>query len=168
MNADPASARRRRGHRVRAAARMAFSLVEVTLALGIASFAIVLLVALLPVGIRSTRDSLEEGDALNVIAAVVADRQATPYNTASTLYQLPALTPGMTGSSNYFGVSKDNEAIPSSNAAGLTTARFRVDYRLTPPAAGTLAPFVCHLKVGWPASSVTPATVETVVTFAQP
>ena len=150
------------------ATRLAFSLVEVTLALGIASFAIVLLVALLPIGLRSTRDSLEESAALNVIAAVVADRQATPYDTASTLYQLPALTPGMTVSSNSFGVSKDNDFIPSSNPAGLTTARFRVDYRLTPPVSASLAPFVCQLKVSWPASSPTPTTVETVVTFAQP
>ena len=168
MNRDLGAARRSRCHRCGPAARLAFSLVEVTLALGIASFAIVLLVALLPVGIRSTRDSLEESAALNVIAAVVADRQATPYGNASTVYQLPALTSGMMIASNYFGVSKDNEPVPSISPVALTTARFRVDYRLTPPAPGSLALYLCCLKVSWPASSPTPTVVETVVTFAQP
>lgn len=78
--------------------RHAFSLVEVTLALGIASFCLLALVGLLPVGIQATSDASEETQVTNLISEVVADLKHTlrdgTAETNSALYgiQIPAPT----------------------------------------------------------------------------
>jgi uncharacterized protein (TIGR02598 family) len=76
----------------------AFSLVEVTLALGIAAFCLIALFGLMPVGVQTTRNATSQTAATNIIAAVVADLRATPktvntsaqfaitFGTAKTLY----------------------------------------------------------------------------------
>ncbi len=57
----------------RAVARRGFSLVEVALALGICSFCLVAVMGLLPVGINTNRDTLEQTAAAAVAREVVAD-----------------------------------------------------------------------------------------------
>lgn len=51
----------------------AFSLIEVVFALGIASFCLLLLLALLPTGMRTNKDTLDESRALQVASALVLD-----------------------------------------------------------------------------------------------
>ena len=58
----------------------AFSLVEVVLAMGILSFCMVLLMGLLPVGIKTNEISAEESKALNLMTAIVCDLKYTPWN----------------------------------------------------------------------------------------
>lgn len=47
-----------------------FSLVEVTLALGIASFALIAVIGLLPVGLKSVKNANEQAGAANVLNAI--------------------------------------------------------------------------------------------------
>lgn len=143
----------------------AFSLVEVVLALGVATFSLLAIVALLPVGIQSTKDSLEESQAIDVLSEVVADRQASPLNLTSTLYQLPALTNTMANpATGFFGITESNTF-----TAQLNQARYRVDYSATPPVGTRLDPYRVWFKVSWPARSANPTEfVEGIVTFAQP
>src|SRR6476660_9032035 len=62
----------------------AFSLVEVTLALGIAAFCLIAVFGLMPVGVQTNRNATSQTAATNVIAAVVADLRARPTaNTSS-------------------------------------------------------------------------------------
>lgn len=144
--------------------RHAFSLVEVVLALGIATFAVVAIAALLPVSLQSSKDSLEESSALNVLSEVVADRQAMPLTSTTVAYQLSALTPAMTPITNTFGIIKESQY-----SASLSQARYKVTCSFTPPAVGTLNPYLGYFKVSWPASSPNATGyVETVVTFSQP
>ncbi len=56
----------------------AFSLVEVTLALGIAAFCLIAIFGLMPVGVQTNRNATSQTAATNIIAAVVADLRATP------------------------------------------------------------------------------------------
>jgi uncharacterized protein (TIGR02598 family) len=56
----------------------AFSLVEVTLALGIAAFCLIAVFGLLPIGVQTTRNATSQTGATNIVAAVVADLRATP------------------------------------------------------------------------------------------
>lgn len=143
----------------------AFSLVEVVLAVGIATFGILLVVGLLPVGMQSTRTSLEETAAINFMGAIIIDRQATPYDQTSKIYALPALTDGMTAAvSGVFGVTEGNQ-----HTTQLDKARYRVSYTLMPPAQGSLDPFRLWLNVSWPADNDNPGeSVEGVATFPQP
>jgi uncharacterized protein (TIGR02598 family) len=63
----------------------AFSLVEVTLALGIAAFCLIAIFGLMPVGVQTNRNATSQTAATNIMAAVVADLRATPRgsNTSS-------------------------------------------------------------------------------------
>ena len=56
----------------------AFSLVELTLALGIAAFCLVAVFALIPVAVLTNRNATSQTAAANIMAAVVADLRATP------------------------------------------------------------------------------------------
>src|SRR6516225_7614002 len=60
-----------------------FSLVEVTLALGIAAFCLIALFGLLPVGVQTNRNATSQTAATNILADVVADIRATARATAS-------------------------------------------------------------------------------------
>jgi uncharacterized protein (TIGR02598 family) len=65
----------------------AFSLVEVTLALGIAAFCLIAVFGLMPVGVQTNRNATSQTRATNIMAAVVADLRATPNaNTTSTQF----------------------------------------------------------------------------------
>src|SRR5438094_8087654 len=67
--------------------RAAFSLVEVTLALGIAAFCLIAVFGLIPVGVQTNRNATSQTAATNIMAAVVADLRATPKpNTTSTQF----------------------------------------------------------------------------------
>src|SRR5207247_3937494 len=59
----------------------AFSLVEVTLALGIAAFCLITVFALVPVAVLTNRNATSQTAATNITAAVVADLRATPTTT---------------------------------------------------------------------------------------
>jgi uncharacterized protein (TIGR02598 family) len=157
LNENPGSLSRQEG-------RQAFSLVEVVFALGIATFAVVAIAALLPAGIQSANDSLEESGALNVLSEGVADRQAMPLTNATTVYHLPPLTPTMTPTTNTFWIVDNNQY-----SAISSQARYRVTCSFTPPATGTLNPYLGYFMVSWPAASTNAVSyVETVVTFPQP
>src|SRR4029453_3243408 len=59
----------------------AFSLVELTLALGIAAFCLIALVGIIPVGVQTNRNATSQTAAANIMAAVIADLRATPTTT---------------------------------------------------------------------------------------
>lgn len=62
----------------------AFSLVEVTLALGIAAFCLIAIFGLMPVGVQTNRNATSQTAATNIIAAVVADLRATPKTSTTS------------------------------------------------------------------------------------
>jgi len=76
----------------------AFSLIEVTLALGIAAFGLIAVFGLMPVAVQTNRNASSQTAATNIVAAVVADLRALPttrntstqfsivFGTAQTLY----------------------------------------------------------------------------------
>ena len=63
----------------------AFSLVELTLALGIAAFCLIAVSALVPVAVLTNRNATSQTAATNVIASVIADMRAT------TAFDIPAI-----------------------------------------------------------------------------
>ena len=64
----------------------AFSLVEVTLALGIAAFCLIAVFGLIPVGVQTNRNATSQTAATNIIASVIADMRAT------TIRYIPAIS----------------------------------------------------------------------------
>src|SRR5438874_9708713 len=64
----------------------AFSLVEVTLALGVAAFCLLAVFGLMPIGVQTNRNATSQTAATNVMSAVIADMRATPktYDNSKT------------------------------------------------------------------------------------
>ncbi len=154
----------------------AFSLVEVVLAMGIIAFALIVLLGLLPVGLKSNNDSLGESQAVNLMQALIADRQATAYSTNSAVYNLPALTNITAQVTGQLFIMED--AVTTN--AQPTPARYRVTYTVYPsnsiypaatnyPVTGPPQPVFISFKVSWPAAQTNQTSdVETVATFMQP
>jgi uncharacterized protein (TIGR02598 family) len=122
----------------------AFSLVEVTLALGVAAFCLMAVFGLMPVGVQTNRNATSQTAAGSIMAAVVADLRATPttittssqfaitFGTAKTLYFDGAGQAATSlGTNSRYQV---NIAFPSS-PTGLRYA----DVKVTWPAAATAA-----------------------------
>ncbi|MEI8312094.1 MAG: hypothetical protein WCH98_15190 [Verrucomicrobiota bacterium] len=140
-----------------------FSLVEVTLALGIAAFCLLVVVALLPAGILSIRDSAEATASLSFSQAVLADLRATGASTNATnsaRFQVsipPAGTAAPATNTLFFSAG----GVTNSAAA----ARYRMTVTLTPPTnsasrQGTLV----HIRTTWPAAAAVtnaPGAIET-------
>jgi len=137
-----------------------FSLVEVTMALGIVVFALVSLMALVPIGMKTNFDSLEESQAVNLVRAVIADRRLSPAKDKSTRFNLPELASLSEKTSGTVWLKEDTSPLSSA-----TDARYRLEYVLYPPASQG-QPILAFLRVQWPASAPSPTNYyETVATF---
>jgi type II secretory pathway pseudopilin PulG len=145
----------------------AFSLVELTVALGVAAFCLLAVFGLMPIGVQTNRNTTSQTAAANIMAAVIADIRTTAKATASAtpsqlyLIQIPA-----GGSSNttpqilYF----DGAGQFASTLAPPSPTPFQPRYilsvtfpQVSPAPSPALPPTYADLKVIWPAVSPTPA-----------
>ena len=137
----------------------AFSLVEVTLAIGVAAFCLIAVFGLIPVSMQTNRSATSQTAAASIIASVVADLRATATaNSTSSQFRITFDT----AKALYF----DSQGQASCDLAGLLQAdcasawnpalqtRYRVNVTWNSPLAG---PRYADVKVTWPAP-VDPAT----------
>jgi uncharacterized protein (TIGR02598 family) len=138
-----------------------FSLVEVTLALGVVVFCLLTIMGLLALGINSTQTSAVQTSATNILTAVSADLQSTPNITAayspasargsiaetSPIYGITVPASGTTASATpttiYIG--EDGQTVASPGSAL---------YRLTVWTTGsttTTQETLIRLMITWPA-----------------
>src|ERR1043165_9212597 len=61
--------------------RKCFSLVEVTLALGVAAVSLLAIFGLLPIGVKTNQIAIEQTASNDVLSAVTANLRATPLTT---------------------------------------------------------------------------------------
>jgi uncharacterized protein (TIGR02598 family) len=121
-----------------------FSLVELTLAIGIAAFCLIAVFGLVPVGVQTNRNATSQMTATSLIAAALADLRATPKNTGTSLQF--AITFG-TDKTLYF-----DSAGEASTSLGANSR-----YRLKITWSGSAGLRYADLKLTWPAP-VDPAT----------
>jgi hypothetical protein len=140
----------------------AFSLVEVTLALGIAAFCLIAVFGLMPVGVQTSRNATSQTRATNIMAAVVADLRATPQTTppgnatTSLLYQIPI-------PANPVGSATTISPLFFADTGTFATtiqadSRYRLGITFSPNGPGAHTPTYAGIKVTWPAAA-DPATV---------
>jgi uncharacterized protein (TIGR02598 family) len=125
----------------------AFSLIEVTLALGIAAFCLVGVFGLVPVGVQTNRNATSQSAATNIVSAVIADLRGTP--TASNTSSQFAITFG-TPTTLYFD--------GAGQAVTLLAANSRYQVNITFPSSPTGLRYA-DIKVTWPAAA-TPANAS--------
>jgi uncharacterized protein (TIGR02598 family) len=124
-------------------AEAAFSLPELTIALGVAAFCLIALFGLMPVGMQTNRNATSQTAATNIAAAVIADLRATPtFNTTSTQFGITfganrTLYFDGTGQfTTFIGANSRYQAnVTWSGSSGLRYA----DIKITWPAAATAA-----------------------------
>ena len=121
----------------------AFSLVEVTLALGIAALCLIAVLGLMPVAALTNRNATSQTAVTNVIASVIADMRAT---TSSTSPQY-----GIT-----FGTTKTLYFDDAGQFATSLGANSRYRVRITFPSSPSGLSYA-DVKASWPAP-VDPAT----------
>ncbi len=123
--------------------RQGFSLVEVTLALGIAGFSLLAIFGLLPVGITSHRNALEQTAAAGIATGIFADLRATPNAETTT----PNYKITIPNSTRLF--LREDGSVDASGGAG---SRYIATITFTVPSQSKAATLV-HLLITWPAAA---------------
>jgi uncharacterized protein (TIGR02598 family) len=147
-----------------------FSLVEVTLALGIAAFCLIAAFGLMPVGIQTNRNATSQTRATNILAAVIADLRTTTKTAGTWTGTSPqfCIQLGVT-TTLYF----DSEGRCSIDLAGLASPcgfdlgsgiQPRYQVNVTFPSSGYLT--YVDLKVTWPAAATAANASGSVEMFA--
>lgn len=127
-----------------------FSLIEVTLALGVAGFCLIAIFGLLPVALNSNQAAVEQTAANGILSAVLSDLRATPPGGAATSKQYSIAIPaGGAAATTAPALFFNSEQQLVAQAQG----RYRVTIAFTgPPAGGGARSATCaSVKVTWPA-----------------
>ncbi|HEX4630210.1 MAG TPA: hypothetical protein VH188_04530 [Chthoniobacterales bacterium] len=146
----------------------AFSLVEVTLALGIAAVSLLAIFALLPVGVKTNQLAIEQSASTDVLSAVAADLRATPVTIprggAATSPQFSIAIPA-----NPVGAKTTTILYFTSEGQFTTTlapaSRYRVSVTFLPNGAGMRTATFAHLSASWPAAAAAADTGGTAEVF---
>jgi len=140
----------------------AFSLVEVTMAMGLVSFCLVAMLGVLPVGLMQERKSFDKMSAMQVLATVESDFRSAPANTnTTTRYAIP------TGVGEEGVVFVDNAFERTEQQAD---AEFSVRYRVSSTTASDGSPRMHVFIARALPSAVTPQSLvaEGIVQGRQP
>ena len=153
-----------------------FSLVEVTLALGVAGFCLLAVFALLPMGVQTNQAAFSQTAATTILSDVSADlRGASQSNANSVTSPMYGIVVPASGSSNTTAQTLYFDGQGGFSTAIQTGSRYRL--ALTFPAPSSNAPYAtcANIKISWPAavdatsSTTKPAgLVETVAAFRRP
>jgi uncharacterized protein (TIGR02598 family) len=129
-----------------------FSLVEVTLALGIAAFCLIAVFGLMPVGVQTNRNATSQTAATNIIASVIADMRATTSPTSPQY----GITFGTAKTLYFDGTGQFTTSLD-------TNSRYRVS--VTFPSSPTGLSYA-DIKVTWPAAATSTNASGVSETFA--
>jgi uncharacterized protein (TIGR02598 family) len=145
----------------------AFSLVEVTLALGIAAFCLIAIFGLMPVGVQTNRNATSQTAATSILSNVIADirttAKVTPSATPSPLYKITVPARGNWNSTaQTLYLDGQGQAATSLSPASPTPfqPRYQLNVTFPPnPDVGTFKTTYSDLKITWPAAA-TPANAS--------
>jgi uncharacterized protein (TIGR02598 family) len=124
--------------------RRAFSLVEVTLALGIAAFCLIAVFGLMPIGVQTNRNAASQTAATNIIAAVIADLRATPKPPAINTSTQFGITFGTNPPALYF------DSAGQSSTSLTPNSRYQLNVTFTWNSGNA---YGADVKVTWPAAA---------------
>lgn len=135
----------------------AFSLVEIAVALGVATFSLVAVFGLLPIGVKTNHNAISQSSSASIIAAVFGDLRATPKASATSIQFGIA-----------FGTAKilyfDGDGAFSNSVTANSRYRLSVTFPTNP--SGPVGATFAHLKVTWPAAASVPNAIGFTEGFA--
>jgi len=137
-----------------------FSLVEVVLALGIAAFALITIMALLPAGLGASKDSIAQTEAMNLAIGVVADLRQTPCATAilNSNSALSAVSPRYGINLTQASTTLYLDANGNSSTALAPSSHYKVLVTLNQPAGALHTSTYGNVQFIWPAAAPTSAS----------
>ena len=158
----------------RHSSRAGFSLVEVTLALGVVVLCLVSVFGLLAVGINSASISIDQTSATNILTSIAADLEATknpaPKNTTAQISPIFNITipagvsstgsPVMSTTPTTSYIGEDGQPV-----AAVASARYQLNV-WTAASTKTQQETLVRLLISWPARATTATAqgyVETVI-----
>lgn len=134
--------------------KQGFSLVEVVLALGLFTFALVAILGLLPAGLRSYQVSAQESRALALLEQIAEDIRLADASGISPLYNITVPLASATSSSSFHNLYFDSSWKKTTDAE---SAMYRVSFWFEPPAAqpggDVYGAQRVTLRAAWPAAS---------------
>jgi uncharacterized protein (TIGR02598 family) len=131
-----------------------FSLVEVTLALGVAAISLLVIFSLLPIGLQTNQRSIEQTASADILSAVAADLRATPVTTPrgnatiSRQFGINIPAAGSTGTTTMFFNSAGQSATSQQS-----DSRYRATITFVSNGGGPKTATLADLKVTWPAGA---------------
>jgi uncharacterized protein (TIGR02598 family) len=135
-----------------------FSLMEVTIALGVAAICLIGIFGLLPVGLQTDQNATEQSRALGISSVVIADLRATPGSGSGTSPQLGISIPALSATSVSAAPLYFNSEGQSSTSL-ISQSRYRVSITFPANSTGGRVATWVSLKITWPAgASPTDAT----------
>ena len=146
-----------------------FSLVELTLALGVAAISLLAIFGLLPIGLQTNQRATEQAASAGILSAVAADLRATPVTTprgsATTSLQFAISIPGnpvagTTTSTLFF----NSEGQFSTSLQ--TDSRYRLVVTFLPNGPGAKTATLADLTMTWPAPAAATNAQGTAEMFA--
>jgi uncharacterized protein (TIGR02598 family) len=140
--------------RLRAANNSAFSLVEVVIALGVVSFALIAVFGLLPTGLKTVKNANEQAAAANVLGAIADAVRNASTNGSATTYSNSIAGQGigytLGGAATTINL---NNLTLEGGAANNFSARLKAVVVITPPVSTTI-PGRALISVAWPPQAV--------------
>jgi uncharacterized protein (TIGR02598 family) len=121
-----------------------FSLVEITLSLGVMAVCLLAVLGLMPIASNTKRSAAADTAAASIAAAVLADIRATPAAAAnSTQFSIPF------GAPSVLFFNAEGEATATLN----NTSIYRLEIAFPNNASGANAALLVLVKVSWPAAA---------------
>jgi hypothetical protein len=133
----------------------AFSLVELTLALGVAAFCLIAVFGLIPVGMQTNRNATSQTIATNIIASIAADLRSTGTTGNSPEFCIGL---GATKTMYFEREARCSSDIPglkdccTGASTGIVAVKTRYRATVTFPSTGSLV--YADIKVSWPAEAI--------------
>lgn len=127
--------------------RKAFTLVEVTMSIGIAAFCWLAILGLLPAGMSSHQNAVEQTTATNILACVTADLKSAAPRQASPICGVTIPVAGTSPATTTLYVSEHGEFKSSLQP----DSRQRLTVVMTPPGANSYHATYVHARITWPA-----------------
>jgi uncharacterized protein (TIGR02598 family) len=148
----------------------AFSLVELTLALGVAAFCLIAVFGLMPVGIQTNRNATSQTAATDILSSVVSDiRGSLPGQNNSAIYKINRRKT-LSWTLCFDGQEKPT-GTPMSGDVACTNSNsvFRLYVKMGNNPGSAVYPNYAYLRMSWPAlaspSAKPSGSVETVAAY---
>ncbi|MBA3351982.1 MAG: hypothetical protein H0U23_06075 [Blastocatellia bacterium] len=128
----------------------AFSLVELTIALGVAAVSLLAIVGLLATAAQTNHSATEQSASTDLLTAVAADLRATPSATSTSVQFGIAIPANPVGSPTATTLYFDTLGQSSTTLVG--SSRYRVVATFLPNGGGRTAT-LASLRITWPAAA---------------